>query len=120
MNLPSPTATSFTDTSDGTVRRTVDNPQNHDSGQYVISEDNSVYDPMNQRDGKAHLSIQDSQGDSQDDTKPVTVRATNFPGNDKGYDLIVMESTQMATLLVMRSPLCMLARDPFLRALSRL
>ena len=91
VNLPSPTATSFTDTSDGTVRRTVDNPQNHDSGQYVISEDNSVYDPMNQRDGKAHLSIQDSQGDSQDDTKPVTVRATNFPGNDKGYDLIVME-----------------------------
>ena len=91
VNLPSPTATSFTDTSDGTVRRTVDNPQNHDSGQYVISEDNSVYDPMNQRDGKAHLSIQDSQGDSQDDTKPVTVRATNFPRNDKGYDLIVME-----------------------------
>lgn len=80
MNLPSPTATSSTDTSDDTVRRTVDNPQNHDSGQYVISEDNSVYDPMNQRDGKAHLSIQDSQGDSQDDTKPVTVRATNFPG----------------------------------------
>ena len=92
VNLPSPTATSSTDmsstdTSDDTVRRTVDNPQNHDSGQYVISEDNSVYDPMNQRDGKAHLSIQDSQ----DDTKPVTVRATNFPGNDKGYDLIVME-----------------------------
>lgn len=86
VNLPSPT-----DTSDDTVRRTVDNPQNHDSGQYVISEDNSVYDPMNQRDGKAHLSIQDSQGDSQDDTKPVTVRATNFPRNDKGYDLIVME-----------------------------
>ena len=91
VNLPSPTATSFTDTSDGTVRRTVDNPQNHDSGQYVISEDNSVYDPMNQRDGKAYLSIQDSQGDSRDDTKPVTVRATNFPQNDKGYDLIVME-----------------------------
>ena len=91
VNLPSPTATSSTDTSDGTVRRTVDNPQNHDSGQYVISEDNSVYDPMNQRDGKAHLSIQDSQGDSQDDTKPVTVRATNFPQNEKGYDLIVME-----------------------------
>lgn len=91
VNLPSPTATSSTDTSDDTVRRTVDNPQNHDSGQYVISEDNSVYDPMNQRDGKAHLSIQDSQGDSQDDTKPVTVRATNFPQNDKGYDLIVME-----------------------------
>lgn len=91
VNLPSPTATSSTDTSDDTVRRTVDNPQNHDSGQYVISEDNSVYDPMNQRDGKAHMSIQDSQGDSQDDTKPVTVRATNFPRNDKGYDLIVME-----------------------------
>ena len=96
VNLPSPTATSSTDmsstdTSDDTVRRTVDNPQNHDSGQYVISEDNSVYDPMNQRDGKAHLSIQDSQGDSQDDTKPVTVRATNFPQNEKGYDLIVME-----------------------------
>lgn len=84
VSLPSPTATD-------TVRRTVDNPQNKDSGQYVISEDNSVYDPMNQRDGKAHLSIQDSQGDSQDDTKPVTVRATNFPQNDKGYDLIVME-----------------------------
>ncbi|WP_313989004.1 enoyl-CoA hydratase [uncultured Rothia sp.] len=91
VNLPAPTATSSTDMSDDTVRRTVDNPQNHDSGQYVISEDNSVYDPMNQRDGKAHLSIQDSQGDSQDDTKPVTVRATNFPRNDKGYDLIVME-----------------------------
>ena len=91
VNLPSPTATSSTDTSDGTVRRTVDNPQNKDSGQYVVSEDNSVYDPMNQRKGKAHLSIQDSQGDSQDDTKPVTVRATNFPRNDKGYDLIVME-----------------------------
>lgn len=101
VNLPSPTATSSTDTSPtdasstdaggDTVRRTVDNPQNKDSGQYVISEDNSVYDPMNQRKGKAHLSIQDSQGDSQDDTKPVTVRATNFPQNDKGYDLIVME-----------------------------
>ena len=84
VSLPSPTATD-------TVRRTVDNPQNKDSGQYVISEDNSVYDPMNQRDGKAHLSIQDSQGDSQDDTKPVTVRGTNFPQNAKGYDLIVME-----------------------------
>ena len=91
VNLPSPTATSSTDANGDTVRRTVDNPQNHDSGQYVISEDNSVYDPMNQRDGKAHLSIQDSQGDSQDDTKPVTVRATNFPRNEKGYDLIVME-----------------------------
>ena len=91
VNLPSPTATSPTDTNGDTVRRTVDNPQNKDSGQYVISEDNSVYDPMNQRKGKAHLSIQDSQGDSQDDTKPVTVRATNFPQNEKGYDLIVME-----------------------------
>lgn len=91
VNLPSPTATSSTDANGDAVRRTVDNPQNKDSGQYVISEDNSVYDPMNQRKGKAHLSIQDSQGDSQDDTKPVTVRATNFPGNDKGYDLIVME-----------------------------
>ena len=91
VNLPSPTATSPTAENGDAVRRTVDNPQNHESGQYVISEDNSVYDPMNQRDGKAHLSIQDSQGDSQDDTKPVTVRATNFPGNDKGYDLIVME-----------------------------
>ena len=84
VSLPSPTATD-------TVRRTVDNPQNKDSGQYVISEDTSVYDPMNQRKGKAHLSIQDSQGDSQDDTKPVTVRGTNFPQNAKGYDLIVME-----------------------------
>ena len=84
VSLPSPTATD-------TVRRTVDNPQNHDSGQYVVSEDTSVYDPMNQRKGKAHLSIQDSQGDSQDDTKPVTVRGTNFPQNAKGYDLIVME-----------------------------
>ena len=91
VNLPSPTATSSTDANGDAVRRTVDNPQNKDSGQYVISEDNSVYDPMNQRKGKAHLSIQDSQGDSQDDTKPVTVRATNFPQNDKGYDLIVME-----------------------------
>lgn len=91
VNLPSPTATSSTDANGDAVRRTVDNPQNKDSGQYVISEDNSVYDPMNQRKGKAHLSIQDSQGDSKDDTKPVTVRATNFPQNDKGYDLIVME-----------------------------
>ena len=91
VNLPSPTATSSTDANGDAVRRTVDNPQNKDSGQYVVSEDNSVYDPMNQRKGKAHLSIQDSQGDSQDDTKPVTVRATNFPQNDKGYDLIVME-----------------------------
>ncbi|WP_368885545.1 enoyl-CoA hydratase [Rothia mucilaginosa] len=89
VNLPSPTATSPTATD--TVRRTVDNSQNHASGQYVVSEDTSVYDPMNQRDGKAHMSIQDSQGNSQDDTKPVTVRATNFPRNDKGYDLIVME-----------------------------
>ena len=91
VSLPSPTATSSTDANGDAVRRTVDNPQNKDSGQYVISEDNSVYDPMNQRKGKAHLSIQDSQGDSRDDTKPVTVRATNFPQNDKGYDLIVME-----------------------------
>ena len=91
VNLPSPTATSPTAENGDAVRRTVDNPQNHESGQYVISEDNSVYDPMNQRDGKAHLSIQDSQGDSQDDTKPVTVRGTNFPQNAKGYDLIVME-----------------------------
>lgn len=91
VNLPSPTATSPTAENGDAVRRTVDNPQNKDSGQYVISEDNSVYDPMNQRKGKAHMSIQDSQGDSQDDTKPVTVRATNFPQNDKGYDLIVME-----------------------------
>lgn len=100
VNLPSPTATSTdtpptdtppTDTNGDTVRRTVDNRKNKDSGRYAVSEDNSVYDPMNQRDGKAHLSIQDSQGDSQDDTKPVTVRATNFPRNDKGYDLIVME-----------------------------
>ena len=91
VNLPSPTATSPTAENGDAVRRTVDNPQNHDSGQYVVSEDTSVYDPMNQRKGKAHMSIQDSQGDSQDDTKPVTVRATNFPQNDKGYDLIVME-----------------------------
>ena len=91
VNLPSPTATSSTDANGDAVRRTVDNPQNKDSGQYVVSEDNSVYDPMNQRKGKAYLSIQDSQGDSRDDTKPVTVRATNFPQNDKGYDLIVME-----------------------------
>lgn len=95
VNLPSPTATSTdassTDAGSDTVRRTVDNRKNKDSGRYAVSEDNSVYDPMNQRDGKAHLSIQDSQGDSQDDTKPVTVRATNFPQNEKGYDLIVME-----------------------------
>ena len=91
VNLPSPTATSPTTENGDAVRRTVDNPQNKDSGQYVVSEDTSVYDPMNQRDGKAHLSIQDSQGNAQDDTKPVTVHATNFPQNDKGYDLIVME-----------------------------
>ncbi len=91
VNLPSPTATSPTAENGDAVRRTVDNPQNHDSGQYVVSEDTSVYDPMNQRKGKAHLSIQDSQGDSQDDTKPVTVRGTNFPQNAKGYDLIVMK-----------------------------
>lgn len=96
VNLPSPTATSSTDTSPtdtngDTVRRTVDNRKNNDSGRYAVSEDTSVYDPMNQRKGKAHMSIQDSQGDSQDDMKPVTVRATNFPQNEKGYDLIVME-----------------------------
>lgn len=91
VNLPSPTATSSTDTSDDAVRRTVDNPQSNGSGRYAVSEDTSVYDPMNQRDGKAHMSIQDSQGNAQDDTKPVTVHATNFPQNDKGYDLIVME-----------------------------
>lgn len=91
VSLHSPTDTPPTDTNGDTVRRTVSNPQNKDAGQYVISEDTSVYDPMNQRDGKAHMSIQDSQGDSQDDTKPVTVHATNFPQNDKGYDLIVME-----------------------------
>ena len=60
-------------------------------GRYIVSEDTSMHDPMNQREGKAHMSIQDSQGNSQDDTKPVTVRATNFPQNEKGYDLIVME-----------------------------
>lgn len=91
VSLHSPTATPTTDANGDTVRRTVSNPQNKDAGQYVISEDTSVYDPMNQRDGKAHMSIQDSQGDSQDDTKPVMVHATNFPQNDKGYDLIVME-----------------------------
>ena len=96
VNLPSPTVTSSTDasptdTNGDTVRRTVDNRKNKDSGQYVISEDTSMHDPMNQREGKAHMSIQDSQGNSQDDTKPVTVRATNFPQNEKGYDLIVME-----------------------------
>lgn len=96
VNLPSPTAisttaTSSTDAGGDTVRRTVDNRKNKDSGQYVISEDTSMHDPMNQREGKAHMSIQDSQGNSQDDMKPVTVRATDFPQNDKGYDLIVME-----------------------------
>ena len=96
VNLPSPTAisttaTSSTDTNGDTVHRTVDNRKNKDSGRYAVSEDTSVHDPMNQREGKAHLSIQDSQGNSQDDTKPVTVRATNFPQNEKGYDLIVME-----------------------------
>ena len=62
VNLPSPTATSPTDTNGDTVRRTVDNPQNKDSGQYVISEDNSVYDPMNQREGKAHMSFRTRRG----------------------------------------------------------
>lgn len=101
VNLPSPTAISTTATSStdtlptdaggDTVRRTVDNRKNKDSGRYSVSEDTSVHDPINQREGKAHMSIQDSQGNSQDDTKPVTVRATNFPQNEKGYDLIVME-----------------------------
>ncbi|WP_455117793.1 hypothetical protein, partial [Rothia mucilaginosa] len=96
VNLPSPTVTSSTDTSPtdaggDTVRRTVDNRKNKDSGRYSVSEDTSVHDPINQREGKAHMSIQDSQGNSQDDMKPVTVRATDFPQNDKGYDLIVME-----------------------------
>ena len=96
VNLPSPTVTSSTDTSPtdaggDTVRRTVDNRKNKDSGRYSVSEDTSVHDSINQREGKAHMSIQDSQGNSQDDTKPVTVRATNFPQNEKGYDLIVME-----------------------------
>ena len=87
VNLPSPTVTSSTDTNGDTVRRTVDNRKNKDSGRYAVSEDTSVHGPMNQRKGKPHMSIQDSQ----DDMKPVTVRATNFPQNDKGYDLIVME-----------------------------
>lgn len=91
VNLPSPTATASTDTNGDTVRRTVDNPQNNDSGQYVVSEDTSMYDPQNLKKGKAHLSVQESQGDSQDDTKPVTILGTNFPQNDKGYDLMVME-----------------------------
>ena len=96
VNLPSPTVTSSTDasptdTNGDTVRRTVDNRKNKDSGRYSVSEDTSVHDPINQREGKAHMSIQDSQGNSQDDLKPVTVRATDFPQNDKGYDLIVME-----------------------------
>lgn len=96
VNLPSPTVTSSTDasptdTNGDTVRRTVDNRKNKDSGRYSVSEDTSVHDPINQREGKAHMSIQDSQGNSQDDMKPVTVRATDFPQNDKGYDLIVME-----------------------------
>ena len=96
VNLPSPTAisttaTSSTDAGGDTVRRTVDNRKNKDSGRYSVSEDTSVHDPINQREGKAHMSIQDSQGNSQDDMKPVTVRATDFPQNDKGYDLIVME-----------------------------
>ncbi len=91
VNPPSPTATSSTETNGDTVRRTVDNPQNNDSGQYVVSEDTSMYDPQNLRKGKAHLSVQESQGDSQDDTKPVTILGTNFPQNDKGYDLMVME-----------------------------
>lgn len=60
-------------------------------GRYIVSEDTSVYDPQNQRKGKPRLSVQDSQGDFQDDTKPVTILGTNFPQNDKGYDLIVME-----------------------------
>lgn len=96
VNLPSPTVTSSTDasptdTNGDTVRRTVDNRKNKDSGRYSVSEDTSVHDPINQREGKAHMSIQDSQGNFQDDMKPVTVRATDFPQNDKGYDLIVME-----------------------------
>ncbi|WP_311452201.1 enoyl-CoA hydratase [uncultured Rothia sp.] len=91
VNLPSPTVTSSTDTNGDTVRRTVDNRKNKDSGRYSVFEDTSVHDPINQREGKAHMSIQDSQGNSQDDMKPVTVRATDFPQNDKGYDLIVME-----------------------------
>ena len=96
VNLPSPTVTSSTDTSPtdaggDTVRRTVDNRKNKDSGRYSVSEDTSVHDSINQREGKAHMSIQDSQGNSQDDMKPVTVRATDFPQNEKGYDLIVME-----------------------------
>ena len=91
VNLPSPTVTSSTDTNGDTVRRTVDNRKNKNSGRYAVSEDTSVHGPMNQRKGKPHMSIQDSQGNSQDDMKPVTVRATNFPQNDKGYDLIVME-----------------------------
>ena len=91
VNPPSPTATSSADTNGDAVRRTVDNPQKNDSGQYVVSEDTSMYDPQNLGKGKAHLSVQESQGDSQDDTKPVTILGTNFPQNDKGYDLMVME-----------------------------
>lgn len=60
-------------------------------GRYVVSEDTSVYDPQNQRKGKARLSVKESQGYSQDDTKPVRILGTNFPQNTSGYDLIVME-----------------------------
>ena len=60
-------------------------------GRYIVSEDTSVYDPQNQRKGKPRLSVQDSQGDSQDDTKPVTILGTNFAQNASGYDLMVME-----------------------------
>ena len=60
-------------------------------GRYIVSEDTSVYDPQNQRKGKPRLSVQESQGDSQDDTKPVTILGTNFPQNASGYDLMVME-----------------------------
>ena len=60
-------------------------------GRYIVSEDTSVYDPQNQRKGKPRLSVQDSQGDSQDDTKPVTILGTNFAQNTSGYDLMVME-----------------------------
>ena len=45
---------------------------------------------QNHRDGP-RLTIQNSQVNSSDSVKPVTVRGKNFATNDNGYDLMLME-----------------------------
>lgn len=45
---------------------------------------------QNHRNGP-HLTVQNSQVNSSDSIKPITVRGKNFATNDTGYDLMLME-----------------------------